>query len=457
MSPLDKQRLAEAESALFLVGGYDGSGNYGDILQLASAIETAGGLPDSPLIVPIVERETIGYHRELTGRHEGVFGQAAFAFFQDSPEEAAEDDLIPVKPADMGAARSLVYAYGGGFLNAWWGDRKAAHVAAAEQLAGGRALPVVASGLQLDETAVSSGGAAHELLSRALWIGVRDADSLGHVRRQVPAAAGRVELAGDDALPFLRHLQTKAAPVVNLHLNDGGWIGDEPQSIRDGVVSLLRGLGEAADEPLKVQPVVAYEDPRVSERQIVSGLLEQLRSELEGAGLTVGEPLDVLEDALDNDLASFRRARLTVSCSYHVTLTSLLAGIPAVLLARNDYYSQKAAGLRDLFQLGPSRVGVAGGADSAPAAVDALVDGPPRVELVSHLRNESRRVAARFERGRAALRMALGAGLELSALELRLEQANRRAADAEGELAAVRATRGWRLLNRLRAARDMMR
>ena len=56
MSPLDKQRLAEAESVLFLVGGYNGSGNYGDILRLASAIETAGGLPtrrsSSPLSTP---------------------------------------------------------------------------------------------------------------------------------------------------------------------------------------------------------------------------------------------------------------------------------------------------------------------------------------------------------------------------------------------------------------------
>jgi hypothetical protein len=244
---------------------------------------------------------------------------------------------------------------------------------------------------------------------------------------------------------------------VNLHVNDGSWIASEAHSIRDGIVPLLRGLGEAADGSLEVQPVIAYEDPRVSERQIVSGLLEREGRELKGAGLSLGEPLDLLEDALENSLASFRRARLTVSCSYHVTLTSLLAGIPAVLLARNDYYAQKAAGLRHLFQLGPGRVGVLGGADSAPAAVAALIDGAPRVDLVSHLREQSENVAARFEQGRARLSMALGTGLDLSAGDLQLERANRRAEDAERELAAIRATRGWRLLNRLRAARDMMR
>jgi hypothetical protein len=199
--------------------------------------------------------------------------------------------------------------------------------------------------------------------------------------------------------------------VVNLHLNDGTWIRNQPESLPGKVVALVRELGLASEEPLELQPVIAYEDPRVSERRIISNLLEQRGGELEEAGLKLAEPLDVLEDAIDNELATFRRARLTVSCSYHVTLTSLLAGIPAVLFAQNDYYAQKAAGLRDLFQLGARQLGVPGAPEDALAAIEVLVDGPPRATLVTHLQAQSRRVAARFDRGRASLSAALTGGL----------------------------------------------
>ncbi len=395
---------------LFLVGSYDGSGNYGDVLQLATAIETVGGLAGSPLAIPIVERETHGHHSELMRRYENEFAAAAFVFFNDREDEP-DDGLVEITPPGTNLPTSLVYIYGGGFMNSWWGVRKTAHVKAAEQLLGGPSLPVVASGLQVDEMAVAPGGPGHDLLSRASWIGVRDVDSLSYIRRQIPDVVGRVELAGDDATPFLDHQAAEPDPVVNLHLNDGSWISDEPESLPGKVIGLLRSLGFASEEPLELQPVIAYEDPRVSERQVIAKLLEQRVNELEEAGFIVTEPLDVLEDAIDNDLAAFGRARLTVSCSYHVTLTSLLAGIPTVLLAQNDYYAQKAAGLRDLFQVSAKRVGVAGTPEDAPAAIEAFVEGPPRTTLVTHLKAQSRRVAARFDHGRETLSAALTEGL----------------------------------------------
>lgn len=387
---------------LFLVGSYDGSGNYGDILQSATAIETVGGLPGSPLAVPIVERETHGHHSELTRRYGKEFGAAAFVFFHDREEEP-DDGLVEITPPTSHLPTALVYIYGGGFMNSWWGARKAAHAKAAEQLLCGQPLPVVASGLQVEEAAIAPGGSGHDLLSRASWIGVRDVDSLRYVRRQIPGVAGRVELAGDDATPFLACPPGEPKAVVNLHVNDGTWISDAPEALPEKVARLVQSLGMASEERLELQPVIAYEDPRVSERQIISNLLEQRGDGLEGAGFKLAEPLDVLEDAIDNELATFRRARLTVSCSYHVTLTSLLAGIPTVFLAQNDYYAQKAAGLRDLFELGAEQVGVPGTPKDARAAIEVLVDGGSRAMLVAHLQTQAQRVAARFDRGRTAL------------------------------------------------------
>jgi hypothetical protein len=408
-TPADHKRLLDAESVLFLVGGYDGSGNYGDILQAATAIETVGGLPGSPLAVPIIERETHGHHSELMRRYGKEFGAAAFAFFHDREEEP-DDGLVEIAPTSHMPA-ALVYIYGGGFMNSRWGARKAAHAEAAEGLLGGRSLPVVASGLQVDEAAISPGGPGHGLLSRASWIGVRDVDSLRYIRRRIPGVADRVELAGDDATPFLGHPPAKAGAVVNLHVNDGTWISDEPESLPGKIARLVRDLGTASEDPLQLQPIIAYEDPRVSEQRIVTDLLEQQGGALEEAGLELTEPLDVLEDAIDNDLARFKRARLTVSCSYHVTLTSLLAGIPTVLLAQNGYYEQKAAGLRDLFQLSSERVGVPGAPEDALAAIEVLADGPPRATLVAHLQAQAKRVTARFDRGRTSLSAALAQSL----------------------------------------------
>ncbi len=397
---------------LFLFGSYDGSGNYGDVLQLAAALGAVSELPGSPLAIAVVERQTHAQHRKLTQRYPALFGNAAFAFFQDDGGDPGEGLVRLVNPST-----ALIYIYGGGYLNRWWGARKVSHVAAAEALAGGRRVPLVASGLQVEEEAIAPGTRENDLLARARWIGVRDVDSLEYVRRQIPGAAARVVLAGDDALPFLERPQTEASPVVNLHINNGSWITGEPESMLGGIAALVGNLGAAASGPLELQPVIAYEDPHVSERHIVSRLLESARGDLASVGFEPTEPLDILDDTLANGLGAFRRARLTVSCSYHVALTSLLAGIPAVLLAQNDYYAQKAAGLRNLFGLDSSRIGVPGAPRDTPAAVEALVDGPARSELVSHLRTRSQRVAAQFARGRTELSTALVEGLRVSTLE----------------------------------------
>ncbi len=57
--------------------------------------------------------------------------------------------------------------------------------------------------------------------------------------------------------------------------------------------------------------------------------------------------------ALADATGVLRRSNLTLSCSYHVALTSLLLEVPTVLISDNPYYEQKAAGLREAFGLPP--------------------------------------------------------------------------------------------------------
>lgn len=116
-SPTDRARLRKAQSAVLLVGGYDGSGNYGDVLQVATAIETVRRLPGAPLPVVVVERETHAHHRLLAQRYAGQFDSAVFAHFQDTDGPSVADDGL-VELADRAApVRAVVYLYGGGYLN----------------------------------------------------------------------------------------------------------------------------------------------------------------------------------------------------------------------------------------------------------------------------------------------------------------------------------------------------
>jgi hypothetical protein len=392
-----------------MVGSYDGSGNFGDVLQLAGALETVSRLPGSPLPVAIVEHAFRSSHLKLLDRYPDQLGGAVYANYHDG---TGPPNGRLVELADgMAPEVSVLYLYGGGYLNHWWGERKVALSRAAELLGGG-AMPLVASGQQVEETTIAAGGATHELISRAAWVGARDAGSLQVLRANLPQDADRIVLSGDDALPLLDRGPAVPEDLVNLHLNAGDWVSDEAEAMIGRVIAILRRLGEASSRPLELQPVIAYEDDRISESSLISEVLGRHRSDLEEVGVTPAAPLEVLADASHNRLAGFRRARLTISCSYHVALTSLLAGIPTMLLAGNRYYEQKSAGLRDLFGLDDGLVGVEGRGTDSEAAVAVLADGPGRRALVEGIRAGAVRMVERCDAGRAAARVALGEALD---------------------------------------------
>lgn len=407
---MDLTRLRQARSTVLLVGSYDGSGNYGDVLQLATAIETIGGLPDGPLPVAVVEHETLAHHRTLVERFPAQLGQAAFVHFKNDGDAAATG-LVELAPGAL-PSRAALYVYGGGFLNERWAQRKVEHAAAGESLCRRGSLPVVASGLQVDEAAVAPGGPAHDLLARASFVGARDIRSQDYLRKHLPAStAGRVELSGDDAVSFLRPAEVERESVVNLHLNDGIWVSDDPNARATRIVALLDGVARASQMRLTLQPVIAYEDPRVSERGAHAALFDRFGDDLTEAGYGVADPLDILDDAIGSELAGFRRARLTVACSYHVTLTALLSGMPAMLLAENDYYEQKALGLRHLFDLDGGLVGVRATSRDVADAAALLIDGDSRDGLEAHLRAHAKPVLKRHENGRRRVSDSLAAGL----------------------------------------------
>jgi hypothetical protein len=65
-------------------------------------------------------------------------------------------------------------------------------------------------------------------------------------------------------------------------------------------------------------------------------------------------------------------ASFLATCSYHVALAGLLSHCPTLLLAENDYYRQKAAGLSGAFKT--RELATVATADDVEPVVDALLD-----------------------------------------------------------------------------------
>ncbi len=438
-SPSTVQAIVKARTAAILIGSYDGSGNYGDIAQLDAALALVGRLGSDLLVLPVLEREYQAGHRALA---EHFRGQPSHALFFD-PSGDIEDGLLPVA-APVELAFGACYLYGGGYLNRLWGDRKLAMLRSAEALlAAGGAEPVcrLSSGLQVDPEWVARLNPADATALRSFdLLGVRDA-----VSSQALAALGSsapvIETA-DDAVGVLRRLPAPEAPDVsdrelhvNLHFAEHDWVGERPQAVLDFYADFLAELGKLADLPVIAHPLIAYLDGRVDEEQAFGAVREVCAARgIKAAGSLVLRPAGLAALA-----PGLREASLTLSCSYHVALTSLMLEVPAVLISENPYYEQKAAGLSEAFGLPP---------ELTPSTADPLASARDVAATVldegrgSVLRRRLAAEADRICRRRGAIEaelLALLGGAAVSALSARVEQLSERLRQRSAEPAELHA------------------
>jgi hypothetical protein len=503
--PATVQAIERARAVVVLIGSYDGSGNYGDIVQFDAALSLVERLDPGIVALPVLERQYLAGHRLLNG---GLDGRRPHALFFD-PDGEGEDDLLPVAaPAEL--AFGATYLYGGGYLNRLWGGRKLAMLEAAETLlaTGGAAVSCrLSSGLQVEPGWVAElapNGAAG--IGHLSVLGVRDSRS----QRALAAVAGQSAPTlntGDDAIGPLGRLPARDGPLpddgrlhLNLHFAEHDWVTERPQAVLGFYAGFVAELGRLANRPVVAQPLIAYLDGRIDERAAV----ERLAGACAAIGVEVAEPLVLRPAGLAEAAPRLRAASMTLSCSYHVALTSLMLGVPAVLIGDNTYYEQKAAGLREDFGLPPAFTASATADPTVRAAevAAALLDeergkelrgsmaagaerlrqrrGAAEVELLGRLGGAAaaalgkraeelagrvRQLAA--EPGELHTRLAtfrseaekLRLLVEESPLEaeLRVQEAEARAAAAQDTLAAVLQSRSWRLLAPLRRLKARLR
>jgi hypothetical protein len=264
--------------------------------------------------------------------------------------------------------------------------------------AGSGALVRFSSGLQVDDEWIRELNPTDaELLRGFQLLAGRDDASVATL-----ASLGGVETtnSGDDAVGVLPSgatadvLPSGAEPLeVNVHIAEHEWVTDRPDSVREFDVGLLTELSRLAGRRVRVRPLLAYLDPRIDERPG----LERFAAACAELDLEMAEPQVLRPAGVDKLTDEFGGAALTVSCSYHVALTSLLIGIPTVLLQDNDYYEQKAWGLLSDFGL-PEEFSSRSSDDPvqiAGAIAPHLLDAEQAKEMRRELRSAAERVRQR--------------------------------------------------------------
>jgi polysaccharide pyruvyl transferase WcaK-like protein len=444
VTPETQRALADARAVALLVGSYDGSGNYGDIAQLDAGLQMLKPLAQGLLVLPVLERGFRPAHLELLATFQQPFDHALFF----DPERAWGEDGLVQLSAPSALASAAIYLYGGGYLNPSWGERKLSMARVLEDLLRGIDVPAsvrLTSGLQVDPVWLDSFSPEDlELLRSFDLLGARDPLS-AHALNDLGAASATVRETGDDALGAIPVLTTDGARSkapdamqVNLHFAEHEWVSGRPGELHDATLDLIEELGRRADRTVRVRPLIAYLDGRIDERPSLATIAEGAARR----GIEFEEPRVLRPSGLVDEMPGLRQAAATISCSYHVALTSLLLGVPAVVFADNDYYRQKAAGLVAAFGL-PSSFAYSPGSDPA-AVAEAILDGG------EHMRRQIAAGGDEMRRLRAAAetellgRLAGGVMSEMSA-DLRriaelLRERSAEPAELHVELASLRST-----------------
>jgi hypothetical protein len=384
-------RLTEHRPAILLIGSYDGSGNYGDICLFEAALSLLSTLGPEPLLLPVIERQYIGSHLDLRARVAADFGAPCFLYYdeQDSILDAGMPTELAAIAGPPGFSSSAIYFYGGGYLNEMWGRRKLAMARAVDEWVtsgtSDRSQPlVVFTGQQVDGGFLDD-PEAERWLRRASLFGVRDLQSAENVTGRLPELAARsvLAVAEDDAVGVLGEIPQSSDAIhaspstrtgdfhVDLHLSGESYATTDGNRLGGFVADLLTAIQHETARHVSVRLVIAYDDGRISERQFAQAFAAKFSTSPYDA-----RPISfTVEDATDRRIHDPRwerqRPDLTISCSYHVAMTSLLHDVPVVYLFQTDYYRQKAASLQAGFGLSPELT-----VDTADPGADAgLVAG----------------------------------------------------------------------------------
>ena len=168
-------------------------------------------------------------------------------------------------------------------------------------------------------------------------IAVRENLITPQLLESVGVPSNRILRAGDDALElaFNHRVHNLGNAIgVNLRIAEYSQIDS---AMLESVRAALQHSAAKYGSPFVAIPILCREDSD----------LKAIRSLLSGCDHYVDD--DVRPDTPSKVIAQVSRCRLVVTGSYHGAVLAVGQGIPAVALARSQYYLNKFLGLRDQF------------------------------------------------------------------------------------------------------------
>jgi hypothetical protein len=370
--PTDLERLYTAQHVCYLIGGYDGSRDYGALLQIAANVARIGQLNRNLLLVPLLLRRHAQLHNRLCREQSSLFRNACILFYGASDEspwkEAAtsQEELLELSGPPSAFAQVLIYGSGSSGEQASARSLQLLETLDDWHSINGQALaqlPVLLVNQQMPPPLFSSPSSTKlsTKLSRAAGIGMRDESVIAEFAGTAPEdIESKLFVSGDDAATYIvishQESQPRGRPpaessnmagskalTINFEVASPRYASGDRGRLYRAHVNLARDLVQLCHGKLSVNLLADLDG--LEPLQIKP--LETLRQRLSEAGATVNfiNPIE----GLQRGFLPFSQADLTISSTYPVALTSLILSVPTVLLRTNEHDVSKPDELIRIF------------------------------------------------------------------------------------------------------------
>ena len=334
--PESQAILSEDSEKLILLGSDFAYGNFGDILQHTNSLEFAKKNKRYRTI-SIFAAEAISspefpqWARQHYGTDAIIFVSAVPYFFRDA---APNVDLVTKIRGISG-----IWMYGGGFLNAFWGE----FVLGVVEYFLDRFpnVPYWISGQQITPP-FQSRVCEHAQHYKPQLFGVRDIESYKSMR----TVGYEPRFSFDDATEALQKLGVETLKRSNqgvfAHFNVSDYTSNSDTS--SALSNELKALQPYVSSGEDLTIFQAFRDRRENVKDAREAI-KWLETDFPFSDYRFIELAALCYPSLKNTLGRPLSGAFGYSCSYHVALWLQLSGVPCYLRSRNTFYNQKANAL----------------------------------------------------------------------------------------------------------------
>ncbi|MEM1867735.1 MAG: polysaccharide pyruvyl transferase family protein [Thermosphaera sp.] len=353
-------KLLSAEKVVFLIGGYNGYGlNFGDVLQLQGTIHWYQQQYPNALLCPFLHIKPAIEYANVLAMLARSWNIEQWVFYARDEEDLKEPlvsfELEPLQILQHDK-EIVLHVYGGGFFNGLWGKWMLDLVEAVLEK-----FPIsryIITGQQIGpEFAFVL--AKHCHLYQPDIIGCRDQLSVEFLKQHGITAIFGSDDALDEMFCYagLEGLPDRACSEnisFGLHLNLSNYVrtsfARQDQSLpTEDVLVKLEAICSSLKQRFGKETVPILVGAYLESRLDVHDTWLTIKT----TGLTryfprfwgVDLPSALIHNKMGEIVPLLRSCKVFVGTSYHVTFFMKILGVPSLLLAFNDYYKQKKAGI----------------------------------------------------------------------------------------------------------------